>query len=133
MERERADHTIFQMIEKRKEEYSYGVERLHQKIEDLSGDIRKEIREEVNEQYDELKDAVRRFEQTQKEIVEKIDKRIDTAVVERTKMIEAAESKIEKLDDRIKKLEHWRWAILGAGAAVGFIIGRWEFFSSLLN
>lgn len=131
MERERADHTIFQMIEKRKEEYSHGVERLHQKMEDLSTDIRKEIREEVNEQYDELKEAVRRFETSQKEIADKIDRRIEGALADRTKLFKETEAKLDKLDDRIKKLEHWRWAILGGGAAIGFLVGKWSFFATL--
>lgn len=133
MERERADHTIFQMIEKRKEEYSHGVERLHQKMEDLSTEVRKEIREEVNEQYDELKEVVQRFEQSQKDIADKIDKRIDQQIGERDRKFKESETKLEKLEERVKKLENWRWLIVGGGTAVGFVIGKWGFFTNLLT
>lgn len=133
MERERADHTIFELIEKRKEEYSRGVERVHQKMEDLSTDLRKEIRMEINEQYGELKEVVQRFEASQKEIAEKIDKRIEQHVGERDRKFKESESKIEKLEDRVKKLENWRWLVLGGATVLGFIIGKWSFFASILT
>ena len=133
MERERADHTIFELIEKRKEEYSRGVERVHQKMEDLSTDLRKEIRMEINEQYGELKEVVQRFEASQKEIAEKIDKRIEQHVGERDRKFKESEGKIEKLEDRVKKLENWRWLVLGGATVLGFIIGKWSFFASILT
>jgi DNA repair exonuclease SbcCD ATPase subunit len=133
MERERADHTIFELIEKRKEEYSRGVERVHQKMEDLSTDLRREIRDEINEQYGELKEVVQRFEQSQKDIADKIDKRIDQQIGERDRKFKEPETKLEKLEERVKKLENWRWLIVGGGTAVGFVIGKWGFFANLLT
>lgn len=133
MEREKADLTIFEVIEKRKEEYSRGVERMHQKMEDLSGELRREIRSELNEQYEDLKEAVQRFEISQKEIAAGINKTIEQHVGTRDKKFSEVDSDNEKLDARIKTLENWRWAILGAGAVIGFIVGKWSMISGIFT
>jgi len=107
IEREKADLTIFDMMEKRKEEYSRGVERIHQKIEDISTDMRTEIRSVM------------------KEISDKLDKRIDNAVVERNAMLNDMKDTIKNQGQRIDSLEKWRWVVVGGGITLGFIIGKW--------
>ena len=45
------------------------------------------------------------------------------------------ESEIEKLGSRLTILENWRWWILGAAAALGFVLGKMDLVNivSLLN
>jgi hypothetical protein len=38
-----------------------------------------------------------------------------------SKMNGSLDARLEKLDDRIKTLEHWKWYIMGLGAVVIFI------------
>lgn len=133
IEREKADLTIFDMMERRKEEYSRGVERVSQKIEDLTTELRKEIRSEINEQYDDLKDAVNRFERSLKEVAEKTDKRIDQAIQQRDERINDLNKLIKDQGNRIAALERWRWFVLGACAAVGFIVGKYAGLAALFS
>lgn len=133
MEREKADLTIFEMIEKRKEEYSRGLERMYQKVEDISGDLRKEVRNEINENYDELKEAVDGFNKGVRELAERMDKRIDQQVEHRDVKIKELTGQIDKLDLRVKSLENWRWMVLGAVCVVGYFLGRVQPIASLFS
>jgi peptidoglycan hydrolase CwlO-like protein len=131
MEREKADLTLFDIIEKRKEEYARGAERIYHKMDEISTDLRKEIKHEINEQYDELKEAVLGFNQGMRDIADKIDKRIDQQIEQRDKKLNTIDQTIEKLDTRIKTLENWRWMIMGACLIVGFLVGKWGQLGSM--
>lgn len=131
MEREKADLTIFELMEKRKEEYSRGVERVYQKMDDISSELRREIRAEINEQYDDLKEAVTSFNNSMKEISDKLDKRIDNAISDRDERFKTLNVAIKEQHDRINSLERWRWILVGGGVTLGFIFGKWANIAAL--
>lgn len=62
LERERADVTIFETIEKRKEEQERGIEKLYSKLEEMKSEIRQEIRDHLD---------------NNKNLSDKIDQRFD--------------------------------------------------------
>lgn len=135
MEREKADLTIFEMIEKRKEEYSRGIERAHQKMEDMVLDFRKQIREEISEYGVELKESLRDLQQSQKELLSNLK----TENKEQLKLIEDKlkdgnkefDGELKAMDDRIAKLEKWRWFMLGGGAVIGFLLSKADWIATL--
>jgi hypothetical protein len=122
MEREKADLTIFELIERRKEEYSRGIERMHQRIEDLSTEVRKQIHEEINEQYEALRGDFKKYEETHHSYMSNLDKRFEGVAEARAKLLELRDKAIECQEKRIRALENWRWAIVGIGIAIGFLV-----------
>lgn len=133
VEREKADLAIFELIEKRKEEYGRGIERVHQKMDDLSNDIRREVRHEINEQYDELKEAVRRFEASQKDIADKIDRRIDTQLQERDRRFADLEKDRMKINERLHAIERKAWFMMGGAGLLGVLIGSLDKIAQFLG
>lgn len=123
VEREKADLAIFDSIEKHKEEYSRGIDRVRQKMDDLSNDIRREVRHEINEQYDELKEIVKRFEGSQKDIADKIDRRIDAQIADRDRQFRKVEKENVDFDQRMQAMERWRWFMMGGATLIGILVG----------
>ena len=58
-----------------------------------------------------------------------------SATEQHDKIQREIESDIEKLGSRLTILENWRWWILGAAAALGFVLGKMDLVNivSLLN
>ncbi len=133
VEREKADLAIFELIEKRKEEYGRGIEIVYQKMDDLSNDIRREVRHEINEQYDELKEAVRRIEASQKDIADKIDRRIDAQIQERERRFTDMEKERSKLDNRLQDVERKAWLMMGGAGLLGVLIGSLDKIARFLG
>lgn len=73
-----------------------------------------------------------------KEIVEKLEKTIETEIKDTTKELreqhnqiqEDLQNEIKLINTRLNVLETWRWYIVGAATAVGFLIGN---FSDILK
>ena len=73
-----------------------------------------------------------------KEIVEKLEKTIETEIKDTTKELreqhnqiqEDLQNEIKLINTRLNVLETWRWYVVGAATAVGFLIGN---FSDILK
>lgn len=135
MEREKADLTIFEMIEKRKEEYSRGIERAHQKMEDMVLDFRKQIKEEISEYSAELKDSLKDLQQSQRELLSNLKsenkeqlKLIEDKLKDGNKEFDA---ELKAMDDRIGKLERWKWFLAGGGVVIGYLFSKADWLTSL--
>lgn len=136
-EREKADFAIFDLIERRKEEYSRGVDRVHQKMDEMSTEIKSQVRDELNTQHRELRETLTRFEDNQKQVLGKLEtsqKEIATAIDQRINAaVKERDRKLEKVEDRIQSLERWRWAIMGGGLVIGFLIGKADLIGKLFG
>ena len=79
-----------------------------------------EFQKDLNVKIEDMKvTAQQERERRHKEVMESIEK-----------LSGSVTDKIQKQDDRITALENWRWYILGASAAIIFIITKfpWDAF-----
>jgi DNA anti-recombination protein RmuC len=114
-QQENGVRTFYEVIEKRKEETDRGFEVL-----------RKEIKEEIKEQYMDLKSTVEQLRQGQVDFTNRIEQKVTT-------LQNSSDTEFKSLEDRVRKLEAWRWILVGGGLVVGFIVGHFADLSHLLH
>jgi DNA anti-recombination protein RmuC len=107
--------TFYDVIEKRKDETDRGFEVL-----------RREIKEEIKEQYVDLKSTVEQLRQGQVDFTNRIEQKVTT-------LQNSSDTEFKSLEDRVRKLEAWRWVLVGGGLVVGFIVGHFADLSHLLH
>lgn len=97
----------------------------------------KEMKQELNTTEskfnNEIKELHSRLTTNTREIESKMSDEIDKVLDTIKDLKNHIGDKQEKLDSRIASLEKWRWIILGAFAAGGFLVGNGVTFSSVLK
>jgi flagellar biosynthesis/type III secretory pathway protein FliH len=99
-----------------------------EKLEDLEAKINEHKQEDVAraQQLGERLEETRRsayadHERLAKDSALNRKERNEEIMTQLSKMNGSLDARLEKLDDRIKMLEHWKWYIMGLGAIVAFI------------
>lgn len=110
-ERERAEAALFESIERRKDEYARGVEKVSQKMEEMTIELKQQVREEMAAVKNQVAESLKQFQESQKDHSDDFD----------------------ALEERVSTLEKWRWMMVGGGAVVGFIIGQWPLVKTFLG
>lgn len=121
-EREKAEASILESIERRRDEFSRNADKISEKMEEMGTELRKQVKDELSELSDTVKSSMKEMTNSQEKMVEKFEKRIENA-----------DAKYKDMEGRIRALENWRWLFVGGGAVVGFIVAKWSFFASLLS
>lgn len=125
-QQENGTRTFYEIIEKRKEEYDRGLERVHRQLESVVGDLRRQIKEEIKEQYTEMKSTVDDLRRAQNDFTDRVEQKIQTLQT-------SADSDFSSLEARVRKLEAWRWIIAGGGFVGGFVLGNFDVLSKLFG
>ena len=92
------------------------------------------IKEDVKELKSDIKEVHSRISTSNREIVDKIDDmqtRIEHKMQANAQISQDQHAEIKKdvvrdlakMNDRVSALENWKWYVVGAAGAVGFIIG----------
>lgn len=105
-QRERTDIHIFELIEKRTEQFDRGIKKATEKAEELNKQVQQLLRESLENQSREIK-----------EMFNKIDERFNT-------LEEEKEKEQTDLEKRVVALERWRWIMIGAGITIGLVVGQ---------
>ena len=93
------------------------------------------IKEDVKDLKSDIKEIHSRITTSNREIVDKIDDmqtRIEHKMQANAKISQDQHAEItkdvvqdlEKMNTRVSALEQWKWYVIGASAAVGFIVGH---------
>ena len=103
-----------------------------EKIADDRDDDIKELHSRISTMSREIADHMDLMENR---IYVKLKENSLSSTEQHDKIQREIESDIEKLGGRLTVLENWRWWILGAAAALGFILGKMDLVNivSLLN
>ena len=121
---DKVDHAVSDMAELHKiaAVQETILENAERRIENLEDTFIKhteeelEYRKELNKTLTDMKeDAQKQRERRHKEVLESIQN-----------MHKAVSEKLDVQDQRIRALENWRWWILGASAALIFILTRYD-------
>ncbi len=114
-ERERAESMIMENVERRRDEYVRHAERATQKMEEIAKELREQVKEELTDLGTDVKASLQEMKETLKANNESV------------------ETKMEKVETRVRDLERWRWLIAGGGVVVGFIVAKWPMFAAILG
>jgi len=95
-----SDIDFFQLMEDRRLETESHIEKLHIRINDLRDDLQKEIEKSHNEIMSEIK-QLRADQKAHNDNENEV---------------------LSKLDQRLHKVENWRWLIMGGGLVVGWLL-----------
>ena len=69
----------------------------------------------------------------QQDAFDKIKAEFQTEIVSVEKKIEALEKKIEENEKSINSIERWKYWLIGAALAIGFLISQFQFFDRFFN
>ena len=94
------DIDFFQLMEDRRVETEQHIEKLHIRINDLKDELQKEIEKSHNEIMSEIK-QLRADQKAHNDNENEV---------------------LSKLDQRLHKVENWRWLIMGGGLVVGWLL-----------
>ncbi len=91
------------------------------------------LKEDVSEVKSDIKELHSRITTGNREIMEKIDQKIDALAKSDKDQHEALKSTMDQVKTRVDVLERWRWMIVGGAIVLGYLIGHLEFFANLLK
>ena len=102
------------------------------------------IKEDVGELKADIKELHSRITTGNREILDKIDAMENRIELRMKENSESATRQHQQIEDEIKAdlefvssrvdiLERWRWVLIGAGAAVGFLTSHLEIFSKIFK
>jgi len=118
------NNTLGQILAVHENRVSAG-ETAHDKMKDEIVDVQKKVDTEIKDLHSRLTTNTREIEHKMSEEVDKVLLAIQDLKIH-------IDNKTEKLERRIAALEKWRWIILGAFAAGGWLLGNGVTFASLL-
>lgn len=94
------DIDFFQLMEDRRVETEQHIEKLHIRINDMKDELHDEIEKSHNAIMSEIKEM--REDQRLHN-----DKEVD---------------QLDRLDERLKHVERWKWIVMGGGIVVGWLL-----------
>lgn len=91
------------------------------------------LKEDMTEVKSDIKDIHSRITTGNREIMQKIDDKIDALAESDKQQHESLKQSMESVKTRVDVLERWRWMIVGGAIVLGFLLGHLEFFAKLLT
>lgn len=91
------------------------------------------LKEDMTEVKSDIKDIHSRITTGNREIMQKIDDKIDALAESDKQQHESLKQSMESVKTRVDVLERWRWMIVGGAIVLGFSLGHLEFFAKLLR
>jgi hypothetical protein len=118
-QQENGTRSFYELIERRKEEHDRGLEKVHQQLGNSVDELRKQLKEEIKEQYADMKSSVNSLREAQDTFAARIETKITNIQI-------SSDEEFASLEERVRKLEAWRWVIAGGGVVIGFIAGNFS-------
>jgi putative NADH-flavin reductase len=91
------------------------------------------IKEDVADVKSDIKDLHSRITTGNREIMDKLDEKIDALAKSDREQHEALRKSMDNVKNRVDVLEQWRWMIVGGAVALGYIIGHLELFGKFFK
>lgn len=121
----------------------YEVMEMPERIAKLEAQV-ESIKEDVAELKDDVKEIHSRITTGNREIIEKIEvmeqrmeNKMDMSAIaakqQHQQIEDSVRQDITKISNRVSVLEQWRWMVVGAAIAVGYLIGHLEIFGKIFG
>lgn len=91
------------------------------------------IKDDVSELKSDVKEIHSRITTGNREIMQKIDEKIDHLAKSDSEQHTAMAKSINQMKERVDVLERWRFMIVGGAIALGYLLSHLELFSKLLK
>lgn len=91
------------------------------------------LKEDMTEVKSDIKDIHSRITTGNREIMQKIDDKIDALAKSDKDQHESLKSTMDQVKLRVDILERWRWMIVGGAIVLGYLIGHLDFFAKFLT
>ena len=91
------------------------------------------IQEDVSSLKTDIKDLHSRITTGNREIMDKLDEKIDALAKADKEQHENLRSSMERVKERVDFLERWKWMIIGGAAVIGYLIGHISFFANIIK
>tara|TARA_R110000868_G_scaffold372012_1_gene635792 strand:- start:797 stop:1114 length:318 start_codon:yes stop_codon:yes gene_type:complete len=82
------------------------------------------IKEDVAAVKQDIRDLHSRITTGNREIIEKIDDRVDELAQSAKEQHSAQNENTQNLSQRVDTLEKWRWMVVGGAVALGYILSK---------
>ena len=90
------------------------------------------LKEDMSEVKADIKDLHSRITTGNREIMQKIDDKIDALAEADSEQHTALTNTLDSVKERVDVLERWKWTIIGGAIVVGYLIGHIEFLGKIL-
>lgn len=91
------------------------------------------IKEDVADVKQDIKELHSRITTGNREIMEKLDEKIDALAKADKEQHEALKQSMESVKNRVDILENWRWMIVGGSIVIGFLLGNLDVLSKIFG
>ena len=91
------------------------------------------LKEDMSEVKADIKDLHSRITTGNREIMQKIDDKIDALAKADSEQHTALTNTLDSVKERVDVLERWKWTIIGGAIVVGYLIGHIEFLGKILE
>ena len=91
------------------------------------------IKEDMSEVKSDIKDIHSRITTGNREIMDKLDEKIDSLAKSDKEQHEALKGSMDKVKERVDVLERWRWMIVGGAVVLGYALGHIEVLSRFVK
>ena len=91
------------------------------------------IKEDVAEVKSDIKDLHSRITTGNREIMDKIDSKIDALAKSDADQHQALSLAISEVRKRVNVLEQWKWMIIGAAIVLGYLLGHVDISKIFIN
>ena len=91
------------------------------------------IKEDVADVKSDIKELHSRITTGNREIMDKLDEKIDALAKADNEQHEALKVSMDKVKSRVDVLERWRWMIVGAAIVCGYLIGHIDLISKIVK
>jgi predicted RNase H-like nuclease (RuvC/YqgF family) len=91
------------------------------------------LKEDMSEVKADIKDIHSRITTGNREIMQKIDDKIDALAKADKDQHEQLKTTMDNVKERVDILEKWRWMIVGGSIVLGYLVAHLDFFVKILN
>lgn len=91
------------------------------------------IKEDVAAVKDDIKELHSRITTGNREIMNRLDEKIDELAKADKDQHEALKSSMDQVKQRVDVLERWRWMIVGGAIVVGYLVGHIDIINKLIK
>lgn len=91
------------------------------------------IKEDVADVKQDIKDLHSRITTGNREIMDKLDEKIDALAKADKEQHEALRKTMDNVKSRVDILERWRWMIVGGAIVLGYLIGHMEMLTKVIK